>query len=79
VRIVIQLKDPDTMQDAVDDAVKRLDKPEGVSAEEWADIREERAALIKSEIASRWMEYGEYLKFEVDTEAWTAKVLPAKG
>lgn len=76
MKIRMLMKDPDTMPDAVDDAFKAIEKPEGVSAEEWADIREERAQLAKSFISDHWMEFGEYLAVEFDTEAKTATILP---
>jgi len=78
MKIRVTLKDPDTMQDSVDEAVKRLPKPAEVDKEEWADIRDARADKIKSAITNRWMRYGEYLDVEFDTDAGTATVLPAK-
>lgn len=82
MKIRVTLKDPDTMQDAVDDAVKREKKPEGVSAAEWKDIREARAERIKSAISDRYMQYSEYLEvdFEIneDGEATGATVVPLK-
>jgi len=78
MKILVTLKDPDTMHDAVDDAVKRLYKPDGVSADEWADIRESRAQSVKDAITETFMEYSEYLNvsFEVDDDGTvTAKVL----
>lgn len=78
MKVRVTLKDPDTMHDAVDDAVKRLPKPDGVDADEWASIREERADKVKSHISSQWMEYGEYLVVDFDTDAGTATVVPNK-
>lgn len=75
MKIRVTLKDPDTMHDAVDEAFEKLAKPEGVDAEEWADIREARAAKAKEDISNRWMEYGEYLEVEFDLDAKTATVL----
>lgn len=78
MKIRVTLKDPDTMHDAVDDALKDAEKPDGVSAEEWDDIREARAEKFKGDITTRWMRYGEYLTVEFDTDAHTATVLAAK-
>jgi hypothetical protein len=76
MKVRVTLKDPDTMPDAVDDAVKQLEKPDGVDAEEWEDIRAGRAEAAKEIISDHWMEYSEYLVVEFDTEALTATVLP---
>jgi hypothetical protein len=80
MKIRVTLKDPDTMQDAVDEAVSREPKPVGVSKAEWEDIREARADRIKSAISDKWMDYGEYLivDFDVDEDgaAGDARVVP---
>jgi hypothetical protein len=80
MRIRVTFKDPDTMQDTVDEAVKRGPKPDGISKAEWDTIWEDRAERIKSAIADRYMQYGEYLvvDFDVDEEgtAMTARVVP---
>jgi hypothetical protein len=78
MKIRVTLKDPDTMHDAVDEAAKRLPKPDGISAAEWRDIYEERAAQAQEVISSWWMQYGEYLEVEFDTDALTATVIPIK-
>lgn len=78
MKIRVTLKDPDTMHDSVDDAFMRLPRPNGISKSEWAVLCEARASDAKSEIARRWMAYGEYLEVEFDLEAGTATVLPAK-
>lgn len=78
MKIQVTLKDPDTMDDAVDDALKRMPRPEGVEPDEWDAMRETRAASIKSEITKRWMAYGEYLTVEFDMERKTATVIPDK-
>lgn len=77
MKVRITLKDPDTMHDAVDEAAKRLEKPDGIDADEWAHICEQRADKAKGIIAERWMPYSEYLVVEFDTEAMTATVRPA--
>ena len=80
MKIHITLKDPHTMHDAVTDAVAEDVKHlSGLSDHERAAIANERAIEIQSEISDRWMEYGEYLRFEVDTDTWTATILPSKG
>ncbi len=82
-KIVVTLKDPDTMHDAVDDTMKREPIPDGIYPDEWDSIREARADRIKSAITHAWMEYGEYLcvEFEIDDngEAVAAVVKRARG
>jgi hypothetical protein len=77
MKVRMTLKDPDTMHDAVDEAVKRLPVPDGVSPEEFESIREERADSARSAITDLWMPWGEYLVVEFDTDAKTATVRPA--
>jgi hypothetical protein len=77
MKIRVTLKDPDTMQDAVDEAFKRHDKPVDLSKAEWQGICEGRAEAAKEAISKRWMRYGEYLDVEFDLDAGTATVLPA--
>lgn len=78
MKIRVTLKDPDTMPDAVQDAVKRLPKPDGLTDREWAIVREERGSEANEHISSKWMDYGEYLTVEFDTEAGTATVIESK-
>jgi hypothetical protein len=59
--IRVTLKDPDTMHDAVDEALKRQAKPSVMTDREWQVVQEMRAEEIKAAISSKWMEYGEYL------------------
>lgn len=80
MKIRICLKDPDTMHDAVERAVTADTKETciGVSEAERVGISRERASDIQTEISRRWMRHGEYLQFDVDTDTWTATILPAK-
>ena len=79
MKIRVTLKDPDTMHDAVDEAMRKAEKPDGIYENEWRQIQEDRAGAIKDAISRKWMEYG-YLvvEFEVgdDFEATSATVLP---
>lgn len=78
MKIRVMLKDPDTMSESCEDAAKRLPQPEGVRESEWAEIRAARALEANQIIAEKWMEYGEYLMVEFDTETETATVIPIK-
>jgi hypothetical protein len=70
------MKDPDVLQDAIEEALEN--KPAGLSEDEWEVVKDVRKEKI-SELCSKWFEYGEYLTVEIDTEAETCTVLPAKG
>ena len=80
MKIRVTLKDPDTMADAVADAVaKDVKTLAGLSDSERQLIQGDRIAETQSVIADRWMLYGEYLTVEFDTEAGTATVLETKA
>lgn len=68
IRVV--LKDPDAFSDAISEAVNKL-RPEGLSNREWSDIREDRI----SETKLPFVQYGEYLAVEFDTDKKTATVV----
>lgn len=74
MRLKITLKDPDGINEAIDDFVN-ANRPVGLSDEEWEDIREERAAKLRH---SKFIEYGDYVTVSIDTEAGTAEVVPVK-
>lgn len=75
MKISVTMKDPDTLQDAIADAVKAdVEKLKLAPAEAKAvaELREQSAAAV----ASKWFEFGEYLTVEIDTEAETCVVVP---
>jgi hypothetical protein len=78
MKFTVTMKDPDTLGDAISDAIKaELDEMPGLpddEAEEVADMRREKVAKL----CSKWFEYGEYLRVEIDTEAGTCVVLENK-
>ena len=75
MKIKITMKDPDTMHDAVNNAlqsdIKKMELPDD-EAESLMDIRFEKTLNIMS----TWFKNGEYLTVEVDTESMTARVVP---
>lgn len=74
----VTMKDPDTLGDAIDEAVRaELEKIEGLDAEDREALFDRRREAV-GEIAAKWFKYGEYLSVEIDTDAKTATVLPAK-
>lgn len=74
MRFRVKMKDPDTLHDAIADAVRAEVKTiPGLSAEEREAVEEKRQEEA-GKVAERWFEYGEYLTVEIDTEARTATV-----
>ncbi len=76
MKFTVTMKDPDTLHDAIVDAVANevaaiadLDEDEREGVEE---TRRERI----TELCNKWFEYGEYLCVEVDTDAGTCVVIP---
>lgn len=76
MKFTVQMKDPDVLHDAIADAVRDLPLPDLSydEAERVRDLRQETTAKL----CSTWFEYGEYLRVEIDTDAKTCTVLPAK-
>ena len=73
----VTMKDPDTLGDAIKEAVEGdvkflVDDPDEQSA--LIEVRQEKV----SEICKEWFKWGEYLTVEIDTEAGTAVVVPVK-
>lgn len=77
MRFKVTMKDPDTLHDAVADAVrKEVATLPGLDAEERRAVEEQRReATMKA--AGQWFRFSEYLTVEIDTEARTATVCPA--
>jgi hypothetical protein len=70
----ITLKDPDGVHNSLDE--------ESADSVQSMDLDEEEKEAIKamrrekmSEFAGKWLEYGEYVTIEFDTEAGTATVV----
>lgn len=78
MKIRVNLKDPDTMPDAVADAVHKhiRDSTSGISDKERYVLANERICEIQGELSSRWMPFAEYLLVEFDTDDWSARVVP---
>lgn len=77
MKFIVQMKDPDTLHDAIADAVKDELDAENIKdpfeVEALAEVRKNKCARI----ASKWFKYSEYLAVEIDTTAETITVLPA--
>ncbi len=72
----VSLKDPDTLSDSIQDAVKKAlaDTP-GLSADERELLAESRREKVYEAITDKWMAWGEYLMVQFDTDTDTATVL----
>jgi hypothetical protein len=69
----VSMKDPDTLQDAIADAVHAntadiADEDERISVKE---VRSDKA----HKLCRKWFRYGEYLEVEIDTDAGTCVVV----
>jgi hypothetical protein len=74
MKVRVTLKDPDGVGDCVDEAV-RGSLPSEMDDEEKEAVFDTRREKVKKVLA-RWIEYGEYVTVEFDTDAGTAVVVP---
>lgn len=74
MKFKVQMKDPDTLHDAIADAVGNILLPD-LSEEEAESVREIRRGTVQG-ICSKWFEHGEYLTVEIDTDEKTCVVVP---
>lgn len=72
----IQLKDPDGFYDGFDEAVKQSIASLDLSDDEKEAVSEKRREKLV-EFANAWVEHGEYITIEFDTDAGTATVRPS--
>lgn len=75
MKFQIYLKDPSGFDDGLEDASKESVNVPGLEEDEKEALREIRSAKIQ-EMMSHWVEYGECVTLEFDTEAKTARVVP---
>lgn len=76
MKIKVTMKDPDTMFDAVQDAVKSEIATMNLPEDEQEALIELRTDKEREKL-SKWFRYSEYLSVEFDTEKMTATVLDA--
>lgn len=78
MKIRVTMKDPDTLIDAIHEAVVRDGNYAGLEDhDEVKDVQERRKQRYHA-LAGTWFKYGEYLTVEIDTNAKTRTVLEAK-
>lgn len=76
MKFKVTMKDPDTLYDAVSDAVhEEVSRIPGLDNDEIEAVKSERKDKVKA-LCEKWFEYGEYLTVEIDTEAKTCMVVP---
>lgn len=73
----VTMKDPDALDEPIEDAVKEAPDLASLPEDEREILQEHRKVSLR-EIASRWFEYGEYLTVEIDTDAKTCVVVEAR-
>lgn len=79
MKFKVTMKDPDTLHDAVNEAVKAQIQEIGITDEDEIEALTEKRAEKVNEMCGQWFEYGEYLTVEIDTEAKTATVCKVKS
>lgn len=73
--INITLKDPDGVYDAIQDAAENsLQLAEDLDQDEAESLLQSSANKIEESLEP-WIEYSEYVRIQIDTEAKTATVL----
>lgn len=75
MKIRVSIKDPDVFSEAIDGAVETDVQSLHLSDDECEAIAEMRRSKV-GETLARWLQYGEYIVVEFDTEAGTATVVP---
>lgn len=77
MKFKVTMKDPDTLWDAIQDAVRNDQSINAADDEELKMVREHRIERAMN-ASGRWFRYGEYLTVEIDTDAETCTVIPVK-
>lgn len=75
MKVLVTMKDPDAMHDAVREAVEREVKQMGLSRDESKLLVEARVDKT-IELMVKWFTHGEYMTVEFDTDDMTATVIP---
>ena len=73
MKISVYLKDPDGFSEAVDEAVEASLETSGLPKDEQEALKERRQQKVW-DVLRRWVEDGEYISLEFDTDTGTATV-----
>lgn len=71
----VTMKDPDTLYEAIKEAVDEQVEALPLDEDEREDVAETRIEKVK-ELCGTWFKYDEYLEVEIDTDAETCVVVP---
>jgi len=75
MKIRLFLKDSDGVYDSINDAIeKSLEGVDGLSKSERESLMSDRREALD---LSEWVQWGQYVTVEIDTDAGTARVGPA--
>jgi hypothetical protein len=74
MKIIVNIKDPDAFSEAIDETVLKSLKDSGLDPDEKAAIRKIREEKA-SDFLCQWVDCGEYVTLEFDTETGTARIL----
>ena len=77
MKIQVMWKDPDVTHDACEEAAKQSLADLGLDEDEMEPLIEKRTEKFQ-EMFSEWVEYGEYITFELDTDTKQIRVVPLK-
>lgn len=81
MKFTVTFKDPDgpcnSIEEAGEQCARSVSGFDQMHEDEQQDLIESRREKIKK-LCDRWFRYGEYVDIEIDTDAGTATVLPAK-
>lgn len=77
MKFTVSMKDPDTLHEAIADAVNTELAGSWLDYDEQGLLADSRKEKI-NKLCSKWFRYGEYLDVEIDTEAGTCTVKESK-
>lgn len=75
MKFIVHIKDPDSLSEAIDEAVVESLADLGLDDDEMEPLIKKRSEKIHHKVAT-WVEYGECYRIEFDTDTMTAIVLP---
>ena len=78
MKFQVQMKDPDVLHDAIQEAVEKQIKEVGITDKDEIEALSEKRREKVAAICSAWFRYSEYLTVEIDTDANTCIVVPSR-
>lgn len=74
----VEMKDPDTLYDAINEALKAQLKAENITDKDEIESLSELRYNREAKLCARWFRYQEYLAVDIDTDAGTCVVVDAQ-